>query len=192
MDLYTGTSKFRSYCKALTKKSKEDEVCDETWDHFWEGGRKLVHWSRGTLQDFTIEKEHFDFPLKSLDLDRIFLLTSKNTCHIGEIILNGLKGIDVEIIQIGDQTCGEPYPSGGAFRNCGILYEILDDENVNHKKEGRYDLGFKPVNKKNIGGITSKGCYVVEDFKNDLGDREEKLLATALQYRHDGTCPAVP
>lgn len=159
---------------------------------FWEGGTNNRHWSIEYRQPFRIEKEHFDFPLKSLDLDRIFLLTSKNTCHIGEIILNGLKGIDVEIIQIGDQTCGEPYPSGGAVRNCGILYELLDDESINHKKEGRYDLGFKPVNKKNIGGITSKGCYVVEDFKNDLGDPDEKLLAAALQNRKDGTCPAVP
>lgn len=191
-DLYNGPSKFRSYCKALTEQSKEDEVCDETWDHFWEGGTDLRHWSWNYRQRRNIEREHFDFPLKSLDLDRIFLLTSKNTCHIGEIILNGLKGIDVEIIQIGDQTCGESYPRGSGYRNCGIFYELLGSESLNHKKEGRYDSGFKPVNKKNIGGITSKGCYVVEDFKNDLGDMEEKLLAAALQYRHDGTCPAVP
>ena len=54
-------------------------------------------------------------PLPTLDLDRVFVLTGPGTCSASEAIINGLRGIDVEVILIGETTCGKPpwlLPSG--------------------------------------------------------------------------------
>jgi hypothetical protein len=36
------------------------------------------------------------------------------------------------------------------------------------------------------------GCQVADDLTRELGDRNEALLAAALQFRTNGTCPAQP
>ncbi|MFM9598141.1 hypothetical protein ACKI1O_53780, partial [Streptomyces scabiei] len=48
-------------------------------------------------------------PLPSLNLERVYLLTTSSTCSASEAIINGLQGIDIEVIQIGAGTCGKPY-----------------------------------------------------------------------------------
>ncbi|CAM5201363.1 hypothetical protein ALON55S_08132 [Alishewanella longhuensis] len=48
--------------------------------------------------------------LPSLNLSRIFILNTANTCSASEAFINGLRGIDVEVVLIG-QTRGKPYGS---------------------------------------------------------------------------------
>src|SRR4029079_11840649 len=43
--------------------------------------------------------------LPDLGLSRVFVLTSGNTCSASEAIINGLEGVDVDVIQIGTTTC---------------------------------------------------------------------------------------
>ncbi len=59
--------------------------------------------------------------LPSLNLNRLYVLTTGNTCSASEALMNGLRGIDIEVIQIGDTTCGKPY---GFYPtpNCGTTY----------------------------------------------------------------------
>ncbi|WP_197414265.1 S41 family peptidase [Lacimicrobium alkaliphilum] len=47
--------------------------------------------------------------LPTLALNRVFVLTTDGTCSASEAFINGLRGIDIEVILIGDQTCGKPY-----------------------------------------------------------------------------------
>ncbi|HEY0894437.1 MAG TPA: S41 family peptidase, partial [Cellvibrio sp.] len=47
--------------------------------------------------------------LPSLNLSRVFILSAAGTCSASESIINGLRGINVEVILIGEQTCGKPY-----------------------------------------------------------------------------------
>ncbi|MEM9939446.1 MAG: S41 family peptidase [Pseudomonadota bacterium] len=130
-------------------------------------------------------------PLDSLDLPRVFILSTDGTCSASEAVLNGLRGADVEIVLIGDITCGKPY---GFYPtdNCGETYYTIQFRGVNDKGFGDYSDGFVPMNSTFNFGERVQGCIVADDFSAELGDPSEDLLAAALQYREDGSCPAVP
>lgn len=119
--------------------------------------------------------------LPTLGLKRVFVLTGAGTCSASEAVMNGLAGVDVEVIQIGSTTCGKPY---GFFPadNCGITYFSIQFQGVNHKGFGDYADGFVP------GGVL-KGCAVPDDFSHALGDPAEARLAAALTYMATGACP---
>ncbi|MCE9579680.1 MAG: peptidase [Deltaproteobacteria bacterium] len=126
-------------------------------------------------------------PLPSLGLTRVFVLTGPGTCSASEAVMNGLAGIDVEVIQIGSTTCGKPY---GFYPqdNCGTTYFAIQFQGVNAKGFGDYADGFSADP---AMGAPMPGCVVPDDFTHALGDPAEARLAAALQYRRDGTCPAV-
>lgn len=129
-------------------------------------------------------------PLPTLDLPRVFVLTTEGTCSASEAVINGLRGIDVEVILIGDTTCGKPF---GFFPtdNCGETYFTIQFQGTNDKGFGDYADGFVPMNSTFNFGVRTPGCQVEDDFSTELGEPGEGLLAAALQYRADGTCPAV-
>ena len=116
-------------------------------------------------------------PLPSLNLKRVTILSGPGTCSASESIINGLRGIDVEVNLIGGQTCGKPY----AFYptpNCGTTYFTIQLQGVNAKGFGDYGEGFAPT------------CQAADDFTRQQGDPEEGLLAEALNYRRTGKCSA--
>jgi hypothetical protein len=121
-------------------------------------------------------------PLPTLDLPRVFVLTGPGTCSASEAVMNGLSGIDVQVIQIGSTTCGKPYGFYAAD-NCGTTYFAIQFKGVNAKGFGDYSDGFVP------GGMLP-GCSVPDDFTHALGDPAEARLAAALSYRATGTCSA--
>jgi carboxyl-terminal processing protease len=125
-----------------------------------------------------------DLPLPTLGLSRVFVLTGPTTCSASEAVINGLAGIDVEVIQIGTTTCGKPYGFYPAD-NCGTTYFSIQFQGVNHKGFGDYADGFVP------GGVF-KGCTVADDFTHALGDPAEARLAAALTYQATGACPPAP
>ena len=127
--------------------------------------------------------------LPSLDLSRVFVLTSGGTCSASESIINGLRGIDLEVIQIGTTTCGKPYGFYPAD-NCGTTYFSIQFQGVNAKGFGDYPDGFSPQNTAHTEGVSVPGCVVGDDFGHALGDVDEARLKVALQYRIDETCPA--
>ena len=127
--------------------------------------------------------------LPTLDLSRVFVLTSENTCSASEAIINGLRGIDVEVIQIGTTTCGKPYgfvPQD----NCGTTYFTIQFQAENAAGFGDYANGFAPRNTPVNGSVEIPGCYVADDFDHDLGDPDEDMLKAALDYRVNNRCPS--
>jgi C-terminal processing protease CtpA/Prc len=130
----------------------------------------------------------FGDPLPNLGLSRVFVLTGPGTCSASEAIMNGLRGVDVEVIQIGSTTCGKPY---GFYPtdNCGTTYFTIQFKGVNAKDFGEYSDGFSPANAP-APAEPVPGCSVADDFTALLGDTAEGRLAAALQYRDFGTCPA--
>jgi C-terminal processing protease CtpA/Prc len=129
-------------------------------------------------------------PLPSLNLSRVFVLTGSGTCSASEAIMNGLLGVDVEVIQIGSTTCGKPY-GFYATDNCGTTYFTIQFRGVNAKDFGDYTDGFSPSNTPaNQAGTVIPGCSVGDDFDKALGDTTEARLAAALGYLNNGTCPA--
>lgn len=127
--------------------------------------------------------------LPSLDLSRVFVLTSGGTCSASESIINGLRGIDLEVIQIGTTTCGKPY-GFYATDNCGTTYFSIQFQGVNAKGFGDYPDGFSPQNTARTEGVSVPGCVVGDDFGHALGDIDEARLKAALQYRIDEACPS--
>ena len=126
--------------------------------------------------------------LPSLDLSRVFVLTGPGTCSASEAVINGLRGINVEVIQIGSTTCGKPY-GFYPYDNCGTTYFSIQFKGVNAKGFGDYSDGFSPANALAIKGEPVTGCAVADDYTHQLGDPLEARLSAALQYRIDGTCP---
>lgn len=124
--------------------------------------------------------------LPQLGLTRVYVLTGSGTCSASEAIINGLRGVDVDVRQIGETTCGKPY---GFYPtdNCSTTYFAIQFEGVNQKGFGSYADGFVP------GGSASngvRGCTASDDFTHALGDSAEGRLAAALSYRETGNCPA--
>lgn len=130
-------------------------------------------------------------PLPALDLQRVFVLTGPNTCSASESVINSLRGVEVEVIQIGSTTCGKPY---GFYPtdNCGTTYFTIQFRGVNDKGFGDYTDGFSPDNAAGgPTGTTLPGCSVADDFEHALGDPLERRLQAALDYLDTGSCPAV-
>ncbi len=139
-----------------------------------------------TTQGFSVPSGQ---PLPELGLSRVFVLTGPGTCSASESIINGLRGIDIEVIQIGATTCGKPY-GFFPFDNCGTTYFSIQFRGINAKGFGDYSDGFSPANVSRIEGTEVPGCSVADDFLHPLGDPEEARFAAALQYREDGSCPS--
>lgn len=127
--------------------------------------------------------------LPTLNLSRVFVLTTANTCSASEALINGLRGINIEVIEIGATTCGKPY---GFYPqdNCGTTYFSIEMRGVNAVGFGDYTDGFSPQNDSPAKGEKITGCAVADDFNHALGDANEALFAAALNYRNSSSCPA--
>ena len=125
--------------------------------------------------------------LPELGLSRVFVLTGNGTCSASEAFINALRGVDVEVIQIGQQTCGKPY---GFYPqdNCGTTYFTIQFGGVNAKGFGDYADGFVPSIAPTFAADI-KGCQVADDFTQALGDANEARLKTALHYIRYNQCP---
>ena len=127
-------------------------------------------------------------PLPTLSLPRVFVLSTGGTCSASESFINSMLGIDVEVILIGDRTCGKPY-GFYATDNCGETYFTVQFRGENDKGFGDYADGFSP-NAGTVIGEPVTGCSVADDFSSPLGDENEAQFAAALTYIDTGTCPA--
>jgi C-terminal processing protease CtpA/Prc len=115
--------------------------------------------------------------LPTLGLNRVTILTTSGTCSASEAVINGLRGVDIEVNVIGATTCGKPY-GFTPVPNCGTTYFSVEFQGVNAKGFGDYANGIAPT------------CSVADDLEHALGDTNEALLAGALNYRATGACPA--
>ena len=129
--------------------------------------------------------------LPTLDLSRVFVITGPGTCSASEAIMNGLRGIGIEVIQIGSTTCGKPY-GFYAIGNCDTTYFTIQFRGVNAMNFGDYTDGFSPANTQIDIGTTVPGCSVADDFTAALGDPNEGRLAATLNYRETQLCPNPP
>jgi hypothetical protein len=123
--------------------------------------------------------------LPTLNLSRVFVLTGGSTCSASESVMNSLRGVGVQVVQVGSTTCGKPYGFYPAD-NCGTTYFSIQFKGVNAVGFGDYSDGFIP------GGTAAApepGCQVADDFTHALGDPAEARLAVALQYRNGQPCP---
>ncbi len=129
--------------------------------------------------------------LPYLALPRVFVLTGPETCSASEAIINGLNGVQVQVIQIGSNTCGKPY---GFYPqdNCGTTYFSIEFQGDNAARFGNYADGFAPQNSTTLTSAVLPGCSVADDFGHPLGDPTEGRLSAALGYIMGQSCPSPP
>ncbi len=115
----------------------------------------------------------------ALNLNRVFILTTKASCSASELVINALRASanNIEVVQIGDATCGKPYGFVGAGIFCDKALYAINMETKNSDNIGGYTEGLKPT------------CQVEDNPLKSFGDQEENLLATALDYISYNRCP---
>jgi hypothetical protein len=120
----------------------------------------------------------FSQPSHALNLQRVFVLAGRRTCSASEQVINGLRGAGVEVISVGETTCGKPVGFLPQADGCGNTHSIVNFESVNHLGQGRYFDGF------------DASCQVAEDFTQPLAGVGDPLTSTALALADGGQCPA--
>ncbi|MDP1690976.1 MAG: S41 family peptidase [Burkholderiaceae bacterium] len=126
----------------------------------------------------------FANPAAWTGFSKVYVLAGPRTCSASEQVINGLRGVGVNVVAIGDTSCGKPVgflPSDtddDPHSGCGTTYSVVNFESVNARNEGRYFDGFQAT------------CAVAEDFTRPIGDTSDSLLVAAAYHADNGACPA--
>ena len=120
----------------------------------------------------------------SLDLNRVYILTTKGSASASEVLLNGLKPL-MSVVHIGSTTYGKPngmyvlpYPEGN-YTSPQYVFLPICFFSVNSVGYGHYLDGLIPDH------------YRPDDLYHDFGLEDDWIKAT-LQYVKTGTFPALP
>jgi hypothetical protein len=119
----------------------------------------------------------FATPVAWSGVKRVYVLSGLRTCSASEQMIAGLRGVNIEVVQIGSTTCGKPV----GFRprdHCGLTYSLINFDSVNAKGEGGYYNGLAAT------------CRVAEDFTKSMEDPTEPLTAAAVGHASGQGCPA--
>jgi hypothetical protein len=119
----------------------------------------------------------FAVPGAALNLPRVFVLTGRRTCSASEQVINGLRGAGLNVVAIGETTCGKPVGFQPTTQ-CGTTFSIVNFESINQLGAGRYFSGFAPT------------CTVAEDFTVAQASSADPLMAAAARYADGGACPS--
>ncbi len=117
--------------------------------------------------------------INSLNLSRVYVLTSSRSASASELLINGLSP-HIEVIHIGDQTRG---------KNVGSItvYDYIDNEGTKNPDHtyAMQPIVLKIANSENFSDYTDglePDITLKESFSNlgELGDPNEPLLQRAL------------
>ncbi|MDR2913711.1 MAG: hypothetical protein LBV74_02565 [Tannerella sp.] len=122
----------------------------------------------------------------NMNLDRLYILTSKNTASASEATMVGLEPY-LDVIQIGDTTAGKY--CGGILLSPEDLDESHKDYYKNISNWGMYIMIYRYANVKGITSFTSglvpaKEMLAGEDYFDlkPFGDESDPLLGRALAH----------
>jgi len=121
-----------------------------------------------------------DYNKNQLNLNRLIVITSKRTCSASEQLIKNLKasGNNMEIIQVGQQTCGKPYAYNSLGIFCNKALFLINTKAQNSDNEMISPNGLYPT------------CQVSDNIYKSLGDKEENSLKEALYYIVNNQCSA--
>lgn len=118
----------------------------------------------------------------ALNLQHVYCIVGNGTASASELVINSLKGIDVEVTLIGKRTTGKNVgmePVEYTIRN--NVYEVvpITFQSYNAKGVGDYENGFTPdieIDENDPYG-RGDGYYIYRDYGSD----KEFLYARAIQ-----------
>lgn len=118
-----------------------------------------------------------------LGLSRVYCLVGNGTASSSELVINSLRGIDVEVILIGEKTTGKnvgmeyedvTVRSGNVYRIVPITFQ-----SYNAKGEGDYEGGFTPdVEMDETNPYNESGRFYIH---KEYGREDEPLYAKAVE-----------
>lgn len=148
------------------------------YKEFWNEDRQAANAKNG-LFDSSISN---GTAINSLNLSKVYILTSKRTASASELVINGLKPY-IDAVQIGDTTTGK-------FQASFLLYDAPapDFSRSNAVSTHKYVMLPLVFKTSNAAGNTDfvDGLFPQIQLKENyfnlgkLGDKEEPLLAAAL------------
>jgi hypothetical protein len=121
-------------------------------------------------------RQLFASATNGLNLRRAIVLAGRRTCSAAEQVVNGLRGIDVEVVVVGEASCGKPVGSNPRSDGCGRTWSPITFESVNARNEGRYFDGL------------GASCSVAEDFAQPQLGAADPLLADGLYFAERNRC----
>jgi len=113
----------------------------------------------------------------SLSLDRIYVITSPATCSASEMLINSLRP-HIEVITIGDTTCGKPVGSNPQ-NFCDKTINAINFEFRNSLDQGEF-----------FDGLPAS-CASVDDLSQALGAQQDNAVAIASYYQQNSQCSAL-
>ncbi len=146
--------------------------------------------SPGTLVNLFPNRLENNVPINSLNLNRVYVLTTRATASASELVINGLEPY-IDVVQIGDRTIG---------KNVGsiTLYDSPSFSKAGANPNHRYamqPLVLKIINKAGFGDYTG-GLQPDELLQEDLGNLgvlgqpTEPLFDAAISHILGGGRPA--
>ncbi len=135
--------------------------------HQYDSGKKLFYENFNYGTYYSVDLKQY-----SLDLQRLYVLTTNSTASASELVINSLRGIDIPVTLIGQKTNG---------KNVGMEVYKFNDGNYAYEMS---PITFQGYNAKNVSDYET-GFQVntaVEEWNNGLVDFGEgdPLVAAAL------------
>mgnify|MGYP001291498393 CR=1 FL=1 len=135
------------------------------------------------MKDFFVSEMDDNTIINSLNLNKVYIITSGNSASASEMVINGLSPF-INVIQVGQTTYGKNV--GGL----AVVYDYIDNTNRTINPDHSYALSpitFSVANSEGFsdyanGLSPSDGFVLAEDLFNMgvLGENNEPLLALAL------------
>ncbi|MCM1293616.1 MAG: S41 family peptidase, partial [Bacteroides sp.] len=119
----------------------------------------------------------------SLDLNRIFVLTTVNTASASELVINGLRGLDVTVNLIGTTTNGKNVGMESIEKTIGnYIYELTPITFYSQNAKGFRDYanGFTP----------DVECDEEDYYYGDWGTTDDMLFYYAMKWITSGSKPS--
>ncbi|HFU76037.1 MAG TPA: hypothetical protein ENK66_07310 [Arcobacter sp.] len=180
--------------KAIFHQYKEQNVSELIVDLRYNGGGSLA--TASIFMDYitgNLYKDQIQFYIKnndknslyneavtffddndSLDLKRIFFLTTRNTASASELIIHSLDPY-IDVISIGQTTHGKPVGMAGKQKE-ELIYYLITFETTNVNDEGGYFEGLSP------------DCIVEDNINYLRTDTNGSMFNEALYYIKNGSC----
>ena len=131
-------------------------------------GKLFIRWERSQRhEDGTSGEQMFECLPESIQIRRLIVLTTEDTCSASEAVINGLRPY-LPVYTVGTTTCGKPYGISPVEFGDNILYPVTA-RLLNSRGEGHYSNGIRA------------DFIVKDDLTHQLGDPQEGMLKKALE-----------
>ena len=120
------------------------------------------------------ETLRFRTALQSLNLARLFVVTTRASASASELLINSLRP-HLPVVVVGDTTFGKPVGQY-TFNFCDKVLAPVTFSLVNASGQGDYFGGIPPT------------CAAADDIEHDLGAADEASLAETFRFIRTGSC----